>query len=121
MCSVIMLSLIHIFYTVTPVIEQGIEGGGDFVAVQLPVTKAGEVAQGGANDGKLAAKKIYVSTHVKDENLPQILSMLDYLYTDEGILLQSYGVEGDTYTAVSYTHLLCVWETRTKSGLFLLF
>lgn len=85
-------------YTVTPVIEQGIEGGGDFVAVQLPVTKAGEVAQGGANDGKLAAKKIYVSTHVKDENLPQILSMLDYLYSDEGILLQSYGVEGDTYT-----------------------
>ncbi len=32
------------------------------------------------------------------ENPERIVSMLDYLYTDEGFMLSNYGVEGDTYT-----------------------
>ncbi len=85
-------------YTSLQTLENGIEGGGELAAVQLPVKNEGEVAQGGANDGKVVAPKIYVTTHVSDEDLPQVLSMLDYMYSDEGMLLASYGVEGDTYT-----------------------
>lgn len=85
-------------YTVKDIIE-GMNGeGANLVACQLPVENAGEVAQAGANDGQLVALKYYISTHLSDEKLPQVLAMFDYLYTEEGALFQGYGVEGDTYT-----------------------
>ena len=85
-------------YTMKAIIENGIGNGAELVAAQLPVEKAGEISQGGSNDGKVVSKKIYITTHLSDEKLPQVLAMLDYLYSYEGILLAGIGVEGDTYT-----------------------
>lgn len=85
-------------YTVKAVIEDMCGEGAEFVACQLPVRTAGEVAQAGANDGQAGALKYYISTHLSEEDLPQVLAMFDYLYTEEGALFQGYGVEGDTYT-----------------------
>ena len=98
-------------YTVLNTIENGIEGGGQYVAAQLPVTAKGQLAQGGANDGKMAAKALNISTHLKEEYLPQVLAMIDYMFTEDGAMMAAFGIEGETYTVspdgeVAFTQLI---------------
>ncbi len=40
----------------------------------------------------------YVAGNVDDEKLERILMIMDYLYSDEGFMLMTYGIEGTDYT-----------------------
>ena len=105
-------------YTMVGTVENGIEGGGQYAAVQLPVENQGEVAQGGANDGKMATKALNITTHLKEEDIPRVLEMIDYMFSDEGSMLSAFGTEGESYTigddgSVQFTELI----TNNPDGL----
>lgn len=39
----------------------------------------------------------YIPSSVSDEKMERILQIMDYLYSDEGVMLTSYGFEGEDY------------------------
>lgn len=97
-------------YAFATAIEGGVEGGADVVAVSLPVRNKGEVAQGRAVGAK-GWPNVYLSTNMKEEYIPRVLAMFDFMYTEEGARLAAYGVEGVTHTfnedgTVEFTDLI---------------
>ena len=48
--------------------------------------------------GGMTGMSAAITTKCSDEKAKEIVEWFDYLYTDEGIELMNYGVEGETYT-----------------------
>ena len=46
--------------------------------------------------GGYAGSESFINASVSDEKLDKILQLYDYLLSDEGALLSTYGSEGDT-------------------------
>ena len=79
----------------------------DFVAVKAPTLNEGETAQYKYVSYPVS-HKIAVTTACED--LPTLLKWMDYQYTREGMLINAYGTEGETYTMVDdepvYTEIM---------------
>ena len=69
----------------------------DFVAVKAPTLNEGETAQYKYVSYPVS-HKIAVTTACED--IPTLLKWMDYQYTREGMLINAYGTEGETYTMV---------------------
>ena len=68
----------------------------DLVACPYPVAKKGDVP---AYLGIVAEATDKANAITKDcENVEQAMRWCDYVYSEEGFVLQTFGVEGDTYT-----------------------
>lgn len=83
--------------------------GFELVAVANPVLNKGD--EGNFLSGftnKIAGQAAAITTSAK--NVDSIISMFDYLYTDEGRMLKNFGIEGETYNMVDgkpvYTDLI---------------
>jgi len=91
--------------------QQAHEGqsGMTLAALTCPVEKAGDKihVKGAANNASVGW---CLTTSCSDQNAVYALKLLDYLYSDEGALLSTFGIEGETYTMVNgvptYTDLI---------------
>jgi len=68
----------------------------DLVACTYPVAKKGEVAQFQVAYQDATAYAIGISTTCG--NYEKAIEWCDYIYSDEGTVLQLFGIEGDTFT-----------------------
>lgn len=88
---------------IIPAMEER-QPGFDLVACPNPVMKKGEspILQGALQD--LASEPtVVISAQCGAENedrYKEAISWCDFLYSEEGIILKSFGVEGDTFTRV---------------------
>ncbi len=70
----------------------------DLVACPYPVAKKGDKAEFQEIQPEAAALAIAVSA--ESANIEKAVEWCDYIYSDEGSVLRTFGVEGDTYTVV---------------------
>lgn len=70
----------------------------NLVATKYPVMKKGEVAEFGQLDNAYHTGNSAAAINSKSENKALAIRLLDYLYSEEGSRLASWGVEGVTYT-----------------------
>jgi len=68
----------------------------DLVACPYPVMNRGDKCEWQEYAGVAKSPEIAITTHCED--LEAAMKWCDYLYSDEGTILMSFGVEGDTYT-----------------------
>ena len=68
----------------------------DLVACTYPVAKKGEVAQFQVVYQDASALAIGISSTCG--NYEKAIEWCDYIYSDEGVVLQLFGIEGDTFT-----------------------
>ena len=72
--------------------------------ISIPVAKEDQVIQASFDGTWGPSRKAYtntvlsISTACPQEMIPIILQYFDYLYTDEGSMLATYGIEGESYT-----------------------
>ena len=75
--------------------------GAEFVAMPNPVTEKGAALPCSAevsfiNDSDAWA----ITTSCNTDDIPDLMKLVDYMYSDEGALLWNYGLEGDTFNYV---------------------
>ena len=83
---------------ITALPQQAHEGqsGMTLAALPCPVKNAGDkIHVKGATNA--ASPGWCITTACSDENTVYALKLLDYLYSDEGALLSTFGIEGETY------------------------
>jgi len=68
----------------------------DLVACPYPVANEGEIAEFQMVYPEATTKAIAITTDCG--NLPKAMEWCDYIYSEEGMILQLFGVEGDTFT-----------------------
>lgn len=68
----------------------------DLVACPFPVAKKGETAEFQEID--VAAKPTAIAISTACGNYEKAVEWCDYVYSEDGIALQLFGIEGDTYT-----------------------
>lgn len=77
---------------------------GKWTGISIPVAKEDQVIQASFDGTWGPSRKAYtntvlsISTACPQEMIPIILQYFDYLYTDEGSMLATYGIEGESYT-----------------------
>lgn len=87
-----------------------------FVPVQNPVLKEGDTAQGRLRAGtEIVSTSFSVSAKCKNPEL--VAKWLDFQYTKEGMLLNSYGVEGLSYTVEGDKYKVTDLVTKDENGL----
>ena len=59
---------------------------------------------------------ICFNAQISDEKLDKVLRMLDYLCSDEGLLLHHYGMEGTDYTLNSDGSVNVLWDKDDNGG-----
>lgn len=84
-------------YIKVDAIESAISPTADFCAVQYPVREHGQISQAGDQIRGMGRAKLYVTSSVSEDELPDILTHLDTLYSFENAFGLSYGEEGDTW------------------------
>lgn len=57
----------------------------------------------------------FISASVDEEKMNRILSLYDYLLSDEGLFLGKYGMEGEDYTTDSNGNYICLLDTQGSS------
>lgn len=70
----------------------------EIVGLPYPSLEEGGEVHFRQNNSRMRGYHTSVTTFA--EHPERIVSMLDYLYTDEGFMLSNYGVEGETYNIV---------------------
>lgn len=71
--------------------------GIDVVAAYTPVLNEGDTIHVDWTLSGISTDGLCISTAVSQEELPLLLKMWDYCSSEEGSLLQNYGIEGETY------------------------
>lgn len=87
--------------------------GIDVVAAYTPVLEDGDTVHVDWTLSGISSNGLCISTAVSEEELPLLLQMWDYCCSEEGSLLQNYGVEGETYVVENGQPMLT--ETVTNS------
>ena len=95
----------------------------DLVACPNPVAKKGEVAQFQNTCADATTEAIGISTSCG--NYEKAIEWCDYIYSDEGTVLQLFGIEGDTFTIENidgedryiYTDKILKWEENGFTSL----
>jgi len=97
--------------------QQGYNNEDDFclVATSAPVMNEGDTPQIGFNTSALVKEQLGISAKTADLELT--CRYLDYWYTDEAMLLDSLGIEGETYTVEGDTyHLTPAMQQMVDEG-----
>ena len=76
----------------------GMVEGIDVVAAYIPVESKGDTVHVDWTLAGTSTDGLCISTAVSADDLPLLLKMWDYCCSEEGSVLQNYGVEGETYT-----------------------
>jgi len=75
---------------------QSVNAEYDLVACPFPVAKKGEVSE--FQEYMTAAKTLAIGVSSECGNYEKAIEWCDYIYSPEGIELQIFGIEGDTFT-----------------------
>lgn len=70
----------------------------DLAACPYPVMNKGDVPLFQEVSAEATAPIVAISAQCSEEEIIKAMKFIDYLYSEEGSILSSFGVEGDTYT-----------------------
>lgn len=82
------------------------QDGFDFVGVQFPVKNAGDTVKFAQKDFPVNGLGVAVSGNIDRSKLEGTLRYLDYFYSEEGLLLNNFGLEGASYEMVDGSPVL---------------
>lgn len=96
----------------------GMVEGIDVVAAYTPVENKGDTVHVDWTLAGTSTDGLCISTAVEKDALPLLLQMWDYCCSEEGGILQNYGVEGETYTMDNGTPKLTEVVTNSELPAF---
>ena len=70
----------------------------DLAACPYPVMNEGDIPMFQEISAEATTPIVAISGQCSEEKIIQAIKFMDYLYSEEGSILSSFGVEGDTYT-----------------------
>lgn len=85
-------------------INSGTADNGKWTGISIPIAYEGQELAASFDGTWGPSRKAYtntvlsISTSCDQDKIPIILQYFDYLYTDEGSMLATYGIEGESYT-----------------------
>lgn len=85
-------------------INSGTADNGKWTGISIPIAYEGQELVASYDGTWGPSRKAYtntvlsISTSCNKDLIPIILQYFDYLYTDEGSMLATYGIEGESYT-----------------------
>lgn len=73
------------------------QDGFDFVGVQFPVKNSGDTVKFAQKDFPVNGTGVVISANIDESKIEGTLRYLDYFYSEEGLLLNNFGIEGASY------------------------